>query len=232
MFTGVTFNQAMKYYLQGKEVIVLDRNSVRSNGKGYDTFPFEELFKNIDLLADVPAVENPEFKEAVRKMTDGSSPQTEETKETPQQKSQEHSTEPKDCGGGNTEPPKRAKKTKKSIILELTEQGMTAKEIVEITGFEIQTVHQTRYLAKRNAKETQAETPKGQQTIEDNSDRHLCKICAYRGSAFQGKSANSSSATGCEYAIIKGHPRGCSADNCNVFEKGNPKKSKKPLVLA
>lgn len=99
MFTGVTFNQAMKYYLQGKEVIVLDRNSVGSNGRGYDTFPFEELFNNIEFLVDVPAVENPEFKEVVCEMTGGSSPQTEKPKEAPQQESQEHSEEPKDCGG-------------------------------------------------------------------------------------------------------------------------------------
>ena len=60
MFTGVSFEQAIDYWKKGKEVIVLDRHSQNASG-GYDNFPFEELFRNVELLADVPAVENPEY---------------------------------------------------------------------------------------------------------------------------------------------------------------------------
>lgn len=67
MFTGVSFEQAIDYWKKGKEVIVLDRHSQNASG-GYDNFPFEELFRNVELLADVPAVENPEFKQAVTDM--------------------------------------------------------------------------------------------------------------------------------------------------------------------
>ena len=67
MFTGVSFEQAIDYWKKGREVIVLDRNSQNASG-GYDNFPFEELFRNVELLADVPAVENPKFKQAVRDM--------------------------------------------------------------------------------------------------------------------------------------------------------------------
>lgn len=74
MFTGVTFEQAMKYHLQGKEVIVIDRNSKGANGKGYDTFLFEELFNNVELLADVSAVENPEWNERVAEMVASNHP--------------------------------------------------------------------------------------------------------------------------------------------------------------
>lgn len=70
MFTGVSFEQAIEYWKKGREVIVLDRNSQTENG-GYDNFPFEELFRNVELLADVPAVENPEFREAVSDMVSG-----------------------------------------------------------------------------------------------------------------------------------------------------------------
>ena len=67
MFTGVSFEQAIDYWKKGREVIVLDRNSQNASG-GYDNFPFEELFRNMELLADVPAVENPEFTQAVADM--------------------------------------------------------------------------------------------------------------------------------------------------------------------
>lgn len=70
MFTGIDFEKAIDYYRKGKEVIVLDRASVGKNGKsGYDTFPFEELFKDLDFLVDVPAALNPDFEQAVQEMT-------------------------------------------------------------------------------------------------------------------------------------------------------------------
>lgn len=70
MFTGIDFEKAIDYYRKGKEVIALDRASVGKNGKsGYDTFPFEELFKDLDFLVDVPAVVNPDFEQAVQEMT-------------------------------------------------------------------------------------------------------------------------------------------------------------------
>lgn len=67
MFTRVSFEQAIDYWKKGREVIVLDRHSQNASG-GYDNFPFEELFRNVELLADVPAVENPEFKQTVADM--------------------------------------------------------------------------------------------------------------------------------------------------------------------
>lgn len=223
MLVEKALNQALIDYTKGKKVYIVQEYDDKSMDIS-DLADFLED-KSVRMLVDVPAVDNPEFKEAVCEMTDGSSSQTEEPKEAPQKESQERSAEPKDCGGGNTEPPQRAKK---EIVEELVLQGLSNSEIVEKTGIKYQTV----YLYAKQVRDNQPKKPKEQQVLEDNSDRHLCKICAYRGSVFQGKSANSSSATGCEYAIIKGHPRGCSADNCNVFEKGNPKKPKKPLVLA
>ena len=57
MLTGVNFEQAIDYWKKGREVIVIDRNSKTESG-GYDNFPFEELFRNVELLADVPVVPN------------------------------------------------------------------------------------------------------------------------------------------------------------------------------
>ena len=80
MFTGVNFEQAIDYWKKGREVIVLDRNSQNVSG-GYDNFPFEELFRNVELLADVPAVENPEFKQAVAEMVQSGQKQEEPAEE-------------------------------------------------------------------------------------------------------------------------------------------------------
>lgn len=82
MLTGVDFRQAIKYWTQGREVIVIDRSSLHASG-GYDNFPFEDLFRNVELLADVPAVENPEFRQAVEDMVQESDPENEEDTETP-----------------------------------------------------------------------------------------------------------------------------------------------------
>ena len=67
MFTGVSLDQALKHWKKGREVIVLDR-TVKSSSGGYETYSLDELFKNLELLVDVPAVENPEFKQAVKEM--------------------------------------------------------------------------------------------------------------------------------------------------------------------
>lgn len=67
MFTGVTFEQAIDYWKKGREVIVLDR-TVKSPAGGYETYSLDELFRNLELLVDVPAVENPEFQQAVADM--------------------------------------------------------------------------------------------------------------------------------------------------------------------
>ena len=67
MFTGVDFKTAIDLWEKGREVIVIDRSSQNTSG-GYDNFPFEELFRGVELLADVPAVDNPEFAEAAADM--------------------------------------------------------------------------------------------------------------------------------------------------------------------
>lgn len=77
MLTGVDFRQAIKYWTQGREVIVIDRSSLHASG-GYDNFPFEDLFRNVELLADVPAVEDPEFRQAVEDMVQESDLENEE----------------------------------------------------------------------------------------------------------------------------------------------------------
>ena len=80
MFTGVSLDQALKYWKNGKEVIVLDR-TVKSPSGGYETYSLDELFKNLELLVDVPAVENLEFKQAVADMVQPDQKQEEPSEE-------------------------------------------------------------------------------------------------------------------------------------------------------
>lgn len=82
MLTGVDFRQAIKYWTQGGEVIVLDR-TVKSPAGGYETYSFDELFRNLEFLVDVPAVEDPEFRQAVEDMVQESDLENEEDTETP-----------------------------------------------------------------------------------------------------------------------------------------------------
>ena len=93
MLTGVNFQQAIKYWTQGREVIVIDRSSANTSG-GYDNFPFEDLFRNLELLADVPAVENLDFSRAIADMVRESDQKPEEHAE------QESNTTPPDGAGG------------------------------------------------------------------------------------------------------------------------------------
>lgn len=67
MFTTVTLEQAIEYWKKGREVIILDRHAKNENG-GYATCGFAEPFQDVELLADVPAAENLEFKQAVADM--------------------------------------------------------------------------------------------------------------------------------------------------------------------
>ena len=105
MLTGISFEKAIEYWKNGKEVIVIDRNSKNSFG-GYDNFPFEELFRNVELLADVPAVENPEFNQAVADMVQQKpEPDQEESSE------EESSAPPNEAGGEGASGQERKRKS-------------------------------------------------------------------------------------------------------------------------
>lgn len=128
MFTGVNFEKAFDYWKKGCEVIVIDRNSKTEDG-GYDTFSFAELFQNVELLADVPAVINPDFEQAVIGMMNGSKDDQKDEREIPlsHEKPKEVVVLP-------------AEKSKREIIEELVHQGFTNKEIEEKTGIPYGTI--------------------------------------------------------------------------------------------
>lgn len=104
----------------------------------------------------------------------------------------------------------------------MVKQGKSAKEIIEITGYGRNLVYQYQYKIRQEQKDHPKEIIPGH-----NADRHLCKTCMWRSTDNNIKSG----AAGCEYSLKHNHSRGCKVEDCTVYEKGDPKKTIKPLAL-
>lgn len=205
MFTGIDFEKAIDYYRKGKEVIVLDRASVGENGKsGYDTFPFEELFKDLDFLVDVPAVVNPDFEQAVQDMVE---PDQNENDAEGDEQLPPDQPEKKLEKETVAAPGKMSREEKSKIIRPLIKKGLKNKEIAERTGIPIGTVNGLSGAIRKELKNpVKAEMIKS----GDNSDRHKCRTCQYRHS----------DAGGCDYCIHTGRERGCDVEVCDKAVSG------------
>lgn len=131
---------------------MIDRSSLHASG-GYDNFPFEDLFKNVELLADVPAVEDPEFRQEVEDMIQKSDPENAEDTETPPPLTR---PEKKDAPAG---------KPKKEVAMELYAKGMPVREIADQVGSKYNTVYYWIHAKKKPGW---------------NADRHACQTCMYR----------------------------------------------------
>lgn len=90
------------------------------------------------------------------------------------------------------------------MISKLQDEGMTTKEISKELGLTYNTVY---YLMSKPKKVSSVKKSSG-----SNADRKKCRTCMYRGKK-----------NGCDYIEIVGHSRGCSVEECTVYEKGNPK---------
>ena len=205
MLTGVNFEQAIDYWKKGREVIVIDRNSRNESG-GYDNFPFEELFRNVELLADVPAVENPEFKQAVADMISPDQNQEEPSEEKispPSERPEVTDMSPAGKRNGNQE---RAR--------QLAGQGMTASQIAKLLGVKYNTayyyLHPEKCSRTKKKKPIPTEEDTGIRVTGWNADRHACRSCRYRSSGQKG----------CDYYVLTDHERGCDPADCDKYEKG------------
>ena len=200
MLTGVNFEKAIDYYKKGKEVIVLDRNSLGKNEKsGYDTFSFSELGKNLDFLVDVPAVPNPEFEQAVQDMVepDQNENDTEGDEQLPPDQPEKKLEKETVAAPG-----KMSREEKSKIIRPLIKKGLKNKEIAERIGIPLGTVNGLSGPIRKELKNpVKAEMIKS----GDNSDRHKCRTCQYRHS----------DAGGCDYCIHTGRERGCDVEVCD-----------------
>ena len=216
MFTGVSLDQALRYWKNGKEVIVLDR-TVKSPCGGYETYSLDELFRNLELLVDVPAVENPEFAQAVADMVQaGQKEPSEEKNSTPPPTRPEVSEMlPARKGNGNQE---RAR--------ELAAQGMSASQIAAELGLKYNTVYYYLHPEKCSKRKKSAKPAKPAPAVKEgavgkpgwNKDRHACKSCRYRAGG---------ASSGCDYYVITDMERGCDPADCDRYIEGERVERKK-----
>lgn len=210
MFTGVSLDQALKHWKNGKEVIVLDR-TIKSPSGGYETYSLDKLFENLELLVDVPAVENPEFRQAVKDMVQSNpkqeAPSGEENVTPPSERPEVSEMLPAKRGNGNQE---RAR--------ELAAQGMSASQIAAKLGLKYNTVYYYIHPEKCSKRKKTAKPVKPVPAVEKsmvgkpgwNKDRHACKSCRYRAGGAK---------SGCDYYVVTDMERGCDPADCDKYER-------------
>lgn len=88
----------------------------------------------------------------------------------------------------------------------------------------VQAVHDTQEEPEDCPPETEtAETELEEETVDpgDNSDRHLCMTCKYRGKKRPGrpKKGGVAARPGCNYYVITDRERGCDVEKCDKWEE-------------
>ena len=68
MLQEMKLEDALKKFLQGKKVLVMYDETLEADKPAFTVEPLEEMLKRNRFLVEVPAVENPDFKEAVHQM--------------------------------------------------------------------------------------------------------------------------------------------------------------------
>lgn len=212
MFTGVSLDQALRHWKNGKEVIVLDR-TIKSPSGGYETYSLDKLFENLELLVDVPAVENPEFRQAVKDMV-----QSDPKQETP---SGEENVTPPPHPSERLEVsdmlPARKGNGNQDKARELAAQGMSASQIAAELGLKYNTVYYYLHPEKCSKRKKPAKPAKPVPDVEKsmvgkpgwNKDRHACRSCRYRAGGAK---------SGCDYYVITDMERGCDPADCDKYE--------------
>ena len=111
------------------------------------------------------------------------------------------------------------KRSKREVVLELAEQGMSTSAIAKQLGMKYNTVY---FYLHSKEKKTNKEEEESKESQLGNVDRRWCKTCKYRSSRNKGENGN-----GCDYVVIEGHSRGCNVENCDKYQKGDPVSKKK-----
>ena len=153
MLQEMKFEDAIKKYLKGRKVLALTDLSIDKDHQDYELEPLEDVLARMRYLVDVPAVENPDFAEAVQKMAQ-SAPAAKESTQGITQESPEEEENPEE----HTEEPLEEHSCKKKLdapsqeLLTLVEQGMSQSAIAKILGITQSTVsYRLKQLRKENA---------------------------------------------------------------------------------
>lgn len=109
-----------------------------------------------------------------------------------------------------------ARITVREKIAPYIEQGLSVKEISEITGYCYNTVRYAVFPETRSKKKKQSADDEKEPIswhIGWNKDRKKCRTCQFRS---RNKSVN-----GCDYIEHNdGHSRGCKVEDCDKYVKG------------
>lgn len=112
--------------------------------------------------------------------------------------------EPEDCPPNALQREEKSmEKSKREEAAELSEKGMSMREISNELGISYNTV----YGWLRKPKSGKA---------GDNADRHLCRTCQYS----MGSYRKSNAGMNCNYIGITGKKRPCKPESCTVYVKG------------
>ncbi len=196
MYTEMSLKEALKYFMKGRKVLVLNEYDDKSISaeRIEDCLPKEAKY-----LVDVPAVPNPEFEQAVQDMVepDQNENDTEGDEQLPPDQPEKKLEKETVAAPG-----KMSREEKSKIIRPLIKKGLKNKEIAERTGIPLGTVNGLSGPIRKELKNpVKAEMIKS----GDNSDRHKCRTCQYRHS----------DAGGCDYCIHTGKERGCDVEVCD-----------------
>ena len=204
MLIEKTLKEALADYIKGKPVTVL---WTRDDGS-MDVRLLSDILEQEEnhFLVNVPAYHTPEFAQAVAEMVEQKG-----TDDCNREVTLAGRTE-KD---GSTTPPLTEPdsvvipaENKREKALELAKEGKGAAEIARLIDAKYSTVYS--WLNPDKCKK-----PKPENKTASNADRHKCKTCMFRTTGYNAKGA------GCSYIEITGHSRGCSVEECSVYQKGD-----------
>lgn len=201
MLAEMSLKEALKYFMKGRKVLVLNEY----DDKSISAERIEDcLPKKAKYLVDVPAVPNQEFEQAVQDMVE---PDQNENDAEGDEQLPPDQPEKKLEKETVAAPGKMSREEKSKIIRPLIKKGLKNKEIAERTGIPLGTVNGLSGPIRKELK-----NPAKAERIKsgDNSDRHKCRTCQYRHS----------DAGGCDYCIHTGKERGCDVEVCDKAVEG------------
>lgn len=197
MYIEKSLKEALEDYMLGRPVTVL----WTGNDGGMNAMRLSDLLEEEEnhYLVNVPAVANPEFERAVQEMEESAQPEPEEIIQAV------HDTqeEPENCPPNAPQREEKPMMSKREEAVELSQNGMSMREISNELGISYNTVYG--WLRK----------PKSGKT-GDNADRHLCRTCQYS----MGSYKKSNAGMNCNYIGITGKKRPCKPENCTAYVKG------------
>lgn len=202
MLIEKTLKEALADYIKGKPVAVL---WTRDDGS-MDVRLLSDILEQEEnhFLVNVSAYHNPEFAQAVAEMVEQNRPENCSAEVAPAGTTEKDGSTPPLTEPDSVVIPAENKREK---ALELAKEGKGAAEIARLIDAKYSTVYS--WLNPDKCKK-----PKPENKTASNADRHKCRTCMFRATG-------NTKGAGCSYIEITGHSRGCSVEECSVYQKGN-----------